>query len=113
MGERLPGLFADAGLEDIALYQTERMLAFLPPYGPVQRDVLDLLARARAAGTGSWDEPIMRRRHHAGGGTDQAFDRAFALIRAWAEEDEADAAVGRFRSAGGGSLYLAAGRKPS
>jgi SAM-dependent methyltransferase len=113
MGERLPGLFADAGLEDIALFQTERMLPFLPPYGPVQREVLDTMARHRAAGTGSWDATLLRRRHRAGGGTDDAFDRGFALISAWAEEDEGDAAAGRFRSAGGGSLYVAAGRKRS
>ncbi len=111
-GERLPGLFARAGLEDIRVWQSDRAFAIHPPYRHEDLMTFATDGRARKRGVAAWDEADLRAKHRAGGGDDAIFDATFARLRRWADTDEKDVAKNRYAATHGGTLFLVAGRKP-
>lgn len=112
IGARLSVLFADAGLVDINVRQTDRVLHFQPPYGDFERAYLRWLKELRATGAGPWEREKMRRRVRAGGGDDTLVDRAFAILHAWAADDEARVEAGTYSATAGMTHFLVSGRKP-
>lgn len=113
IGDLVPGFFAQMGLTDIAVYQSDRVPAICPPYAtPAQQALLEQERRCRNSATGPWDREEVRRQVLAGGGTDEFFERVFAeLIEKFAREQQAIAS-GNFHAAYGGVNYLVSGRKP-
>ena len=113
IGDLLPGCFAQVGLADIAVHQSDRVPALFPPYQtPPQQALLEQERRFMNSASGPWDREEVRRQVLAGGGTGEFFERVFAeLIEKFAHEQEAIAA-GTFHAAYGGVNYLVSGRKP-
>jgi SAM-dependent methyltransferase len=112
IGDRLPSLFTAAGLVDVNVRQTDRTFSFTPPYGDFQRAFMKWMRETRAAGAGPWDEKKMRARVLASGGDDAFFDRAFAILHAWADDDDARFEAGTYSTNLGPSFFLVSGRKP-
>lgn len=113
IGDQLPAMFARAGLVGVHVQQTDRPQSFVPPYGANERAFLQWMKETRAAGAGLWDEKKMRARVLAGGGDDAFFDKAFALLHAWTDDDEARAQASSYSRAGGMAFFLVSGRKPA
>lgn len=112
-GILLPGCYAQVGLADIAVHQSDRVPARFPPYQtPPQQALLEQERRFMNSAFGPWDCEEVRRQVLAGGGTGEFFERVFAeLIEKFAHEQEAIAA-GTFHAAYGVVNYLVSGRKP-
>jgi SAM-dependent methyltransferase len=113
IGDRLPSLLTAAGLVDVGAWQTDRALSFTPPYGDFQKSYMKWMKEIRAAGTGPWDEKKMRARVLASGGEDAFFDKAFAVLHAWADDDAARFEAGAYSSNVGPSFFLVSGKKPA
>jgi SAM-dependent methyltransferase len=113
IGDLLPGHFANLGLSEIEVYQSDRTAALFPPYATLEQQALiqfdrewhdDLSTASKQAGL---REQVLR-----GGGTAELFDQVFdELMNKHAKEQQAIAA-GNFHSAGGALSYLVSGRKP-
>ncbi|MEO5726621.1 MAG: methyltransferase domain-containing protein, partial [Byssovorax sp.] len=113
IGDRLPSLFTAAGLEDVQVRKSDCVLSFSPPYNPSASAWLHWAKEARTAGAGQWDEKKMRSRVLTGGGDSAFFDKAFATLHAWAEDDEARVRANTYSASLGLVLFLVSGRKPS
>jgi SAM-dependent methyltransferase len=114
IGDLLPGLFAQAGLKDIAVHQSDRAAALFPPYDtPAQQAVLQQERQSKTSASGPWDRDEVRRQVLEGGGTADFFDRVFAELERKFEQEQLAVAAGAFHAAGGGLTYLVSGRKDS
>lgn len=114
IGDRLPGLFAAAGLTDLRVHLSDKASPFVPPYdGPEQRALVAQSSAWEAAGAGPWDEADARTFVRAGGGDEAFFAAGWRSIhRSHAEVQDA-IRRGVYHAAGGGLLYLVSGRKPA
>lgn len=113
VGDLLPGLFAEVGLTDVTAHVSDKAASLIPPYlgreQEVRRDqLLDWIDRGHFA----WDLHDTRRFFLAGGGTEEDFQRLWALARAAAQDTAAALRAGTEHMAGGGVHYLVSGRKP-
>jgi ubiquinone/menaquinone biosynthesis C-methylase UbiE len=113
IGDLLPGYFAQLGLTDIAVYQSDRAAALFPPYAsPVQRALLDQEVQFKRSQTGPWDREELSRRVLATGANKRFFEIAFdELLEKYSREQQAIAA-GTFHGGFGSITYLVSGRKP-
>lgn len=113
IGDLLPGWFAEAGLTEIAVYQSDRAAALFPPCdSPAQQALLEQEQQVKSSPTGPWNREEVRRCVLDGGGSEEFFERGFAeLLERYAQEQQAISA-GTFHAAGGGMMYLVSGRKP-
>jgi ubiquinone/menaquinone biosynthesis C-methylase UbiE len=113
LGDLLPGHFAEIGLTEIAVHQSDRAAAIFPPYNnPAQQALLEQEQSSKSSAAGPWNREEIRHRVLAGGGTEDFFERGFAeLLDKFAQEQQAIKA-GTFHAAGGGLFYLVSGRKP-
>jgi SAM-dependent methyltransferase len=109
IGDLLPGLFAQLGLTDITVYQSDRAASLFPPYDkPAQQATIE---QDRQSPTGPWDRHELRQLVLAGGGTDEFFETVFdELLEKFACEQQA-IADGSFHAGFGSITYLVAGRK--
>jgi len=112
IGDLLPGYFAEMGLNQIEVYQSDRAGAVFPPYDTAeQRTLLGQESEWKDSATGCWDREELRRCVLAGGGNEEFFSRGFQeLLAKFATEQQAIAA-GDFHAAGGSLCYLVSGRK--
>lgn len=112
LGDLLPGYFAELGLAEIAVYQSDRTASVFPPYStPAQQALLDQDQQWKDSTAGPWDREELRRGVLEGGGTEEFFERGFAeLVEKFAQEQQAINA-GTFHAAYGGLFYLVSGRK--
>jgi SAM-dependent methyltransferase len=112
-GERLPGIFARARLENVRAYLSDRAYVFLPPYDtPAERADLAAARAWRERAEGPWDLAELRAWFDAGGGRPGVLERFLELQDRWWLEDEAARAAGTYSSAGGAVFYVVAGRRP-
>jgi SAM-dependent methyltransferase len=113
IGDLLPGLFAQAGLTDIAVHLSDRAPSLFPPYETrAQQALVEQGRRWRDAAACPWDPADLRRHVLGGGGTEELFVRAFEeLIEEFNREQQAIDAM-TFHAALGGITYLVSGRKP-
>lgn len=113
IGESLPGLLQEAGLENIQVWLVDKAHASLPPYDTAE-DVLSSQAdeQHRAAGTGLYDRQEYRENVLAGGGDDAFFDLAWNDLMQREAELQARRLAGTWSDPGGNLFYVAAGRKP-
>lgn len=114
LGESVPRLFAQAGLEEIEVRQNDRPWSLVPPYQSAferaqVEEGLDMFERK----LWSWDEPTTRRYFLAGGGSAETFathwNAAMDQTHRWAEAIRQR----RYAIAGGGLHYLVCGRRPT
>jgi SAM-dependent methyltransferase len=114
VGERLPGLFADAGLGALRVHVNDQCPWLLPPYDrPRQRAELDQLFQffdANIALIGG-PEDESRRRFLAGGGSETDFQESWALVMRLQREFKFTVEAGNVSAARGFLHYLVSGRK--
>ena len=113
LGDLLPGYFAESGLTEIAVHQSDRATSLFPPYAsPAQQALLEQEQSSKSSATGPWNREELRRCVLDGGGSEEFFERGFAeLLERFAREQQAISA-GTFHAANGGVSYLVSGRKP-
>ena len=113
IGDLLPGYATQAGLTEIAVHQSDRVPAILPPYEtPAQQAILEQERHCRNAATGPWDRDAVRRQVLAGSGKEEFFERVFGELMDKVAREQQAIAAGTFHAAYGGVNYLVSGRKP-
>jgi SAM-dependent methyltransferase len=115
IGGLLPGMLRAAGLCEVRAYTNDRCIELAPPYEePAMRVALQQeLAWIRqdvSILTGSRHDT--RRLFLAGGGSETAFESAWAVMLRLLRTIEQGVAAGRYHAARGFVLYLVSGRKP-
>ncbi len=115
IGGRLPGLFYQAGLEDISVYNTDKCARLVPPYANheerVDLSVLGGWCRERAWFTGGRADSL--RTFVAGGGSADEFPALWSRVEAWCDAFLRDVEAGHFHGARGMLHYLVSGRRPA
>jgi SAM-dependent methyltransferase len=113
LGDLLPGFFAQLGLSEIAVHQSDRAASIFPPYAtPVQQALIEQERTSKLAAGGPWDREAVRGCVTRGGGSEEFFERVFReLDEKFALEQQAIRA-GEFHAGNGSVTYLVSGRKP-
>jgi SAM-dependent methyltransferase len=113
IGDRVPGLFARAGLQDVRTWLADRTWPLVPPYAtPDEQAVRDLLLTEAQRGTwGGWSRAEAARLHAAGGGEPAAFAAAWERRRAEVTAVARALEAGTLETAGASVHYLVAGRR--
>ena len=113
VGERLPGLFAAAGLTNVDVFLSDRTSAMFPPYSsPAQRAIAEETTSFAARDFWIWSREDTLRYFVAGGGTIDEFEPAWDAAIADRRRAAAAIADGMFDTAGGAICYLVSGCKP-
>lgn len=113
VGERLPELLHDAGLEDIKIWLSDKTFLDLPPYETAEEEARNAAVDNHwKNGSGAFNEADARESFLAADGSAAQFGRCWEVFKAAWQGVKAQREHGKWRSAGGGSLYIAAGRKP-
>jgi SAM-dependent methyltransferase len=112
VGDLVPGLFAAAGLTDIAVYLNDKTNAFLPPYDtPEQRALLEERRDFDARNFWIWSRDDTRRYFLAGGGVATEFDALWTSVNGGTDRFEKAVAERTYAHTGAVLNYLVAGRK--
>jgi ubiquinone/menaquinone biosynthesis C-methylase UbiE len=112
IGDRLPGYFAELGLKDIAVCQSDQCGDLFPPYStPAQQAIIEETRRTLKTGTGPWDADEARRLVVAGGGSEAFANEGFAEVKQRAEREQAAIDRGEFHAGNETHSYLVSGRK--
>lgn len=113
IGDLLPGYFAQVGLAQIEVHQSDRVGAIFPPYQtPEQQTLLAQEREWKDTAAVCWDPEELRRCVLAGGGSLEFFQQGYQELRAKSTAEQQAVATGTFHTAGGGLCYLVSGRKP-
>ncbi len=114
IGDLVPGLFSQNGLEDIRVYLNDKANAFVPPYDtPEQRAMLEERADFEQRDFWIWSREDTHRYFLAGGGGEAELAALWTQVMDGEGDKLAEAIAERsYSAAGGGIGYLIAGRKP-
>jgi SAM-dependent methyltransferase len=113
IGEKLPGLFAGAGLRDVDVRQNDRTAVLVPPYASAaERATVDEELDAADRERPLWDEATTRRWWLAAGGDEARFASLWALAVDQRRRVAEKVRAGTFSRAGGALFYLVWGRRP-
>lgn len=113
VGERLPGMFAALGLQDVKVWLSDKAWPSIPPYSsPGEIAEAAAWRRWRSEGIGPFDKDEMRANVIAGGGTLAFFEAAWEDYLERDRETEAARAARVWHAAGGALVYIVAGRTP-
>jgi SAM-dependent methyltransferase len=114
VGDMTPGLFAEAGLNDIEVYLSDKTSSLFPPYeGREQQTLLHHFRQMTENGISISDRRQSQRYFIAGGGAESEFDPLWNKVMNNDGSFEAAIANGRYHTAGGAMMYLVSGRKPA
>lgn len=113
VGDLVPGLFAEAGLADVRAWLSDRVSLAVPPYETEEQQVLVEQYVEDASGdlVYGWTREQARGYFAAGGGSEAEFGAAWERRLAESRRDAGAIERGEFHTAGGGILYLVAGRR--
>jgi SAM-dependent methyltransferase len=112
VGDLVPGLFADCGLTDVAVYLNDKTNAFWPPYStPEQRAMLEERKDFEARDFWIWNRSDTLRYFLAGGGAAAQFDTLWNLAVGDAARFETAIADRTYAHPGAAINYLVAARK--
>jgi SAM-dependent methyltransferase len=113
-GDLLPGYFAEAGLDVVACYLSDKTSPLWPPYAsPEQAASAEARAAALSDERWFWSRDETRRYFLAGGGEASAFPGAWSARLAEMGAELAAIRSGTLSTAGGNVMYLVAGLKAS
>lgn len=113
IGDLLPGYFAELGLSEIAVLQSDRAGALFPPYTtPGQSAIIEQERRSRQEASGAWNGDELRRCFLRGGGKEEFFELVFRELTEKFEREQHAINAGNFHAANGSLFYLVSGRKP-
>lgn len=112
LGDRLPGMVARLGLEDVQVSQWEHAFALVPPYADEAQRVLvaemrDDLKRQFWV----WNRETAFRYFLAGGGSEEGFETRWQAALSHAGRILAAIDAGTFNAGGGFVLYVVSGRR--
>jgi SAM-dependent methyltransferase len=112
IGDRLPGLLAGLGLDDVRVHQLDRAFALFPPYSDeLQRALVAELRDDVRRRIWVWDRDTTRRYYVAGGGSEESFDARWEAALAYSARVVAAIDAGSFHAGGGDVVYVVSGRK--
>ena len=112
VGDIAPGLFAAAGLADVAVYLNDKTNALLPPYGtPEQTALLEERRDFDSRDFWIWSRADSLRYFLAGGGIAAEFDALWASVTRDSQRFETAIAERTYAQSGASLNYLIAGRK--
>jgi ubiquinone/menaquinone biosynthesis C-methylase UbiE len=112
VGDLLPGYFAQLGLADISVYQSDRAAPLYPPYdSPAQQAIIENERQAKDSGSGPWNRAEILRLFNAGGGTTRDFDKLFDKFTEQYDREQTAIAAKAFHAGGGSIQYIVSGRK--
>jgi SAM-dependent methyltransferase len=111
-GELVPGLFAGLGLSDIRVFQNDRAVPLIPPYGTrLERLVIEEMESFEAREFWLWSRADTARYYLAGGGEPSEFDALWALAGEQYRATMAAIRAGTYACTGGSVMYLVSGRR--
>ncbi|MDA8331871.1 MAG: methyltransferase domain-containing protein [Candidatus Dormibacteraeota bacterium] len=114
VGDLLPGYFAEAGLQLVGCYISDKASPLWPPYSsPEQSALVESIEGAAADERHPWGRQEARRYFLAGGGSEAAFEEAWSRRARAAREELAGIQGESLWSSGGQMMYLVAGRRPA
>lgn len=112
IGDLLPGYFAQLGLADIFVCQSDRAASLYPPYdNPAQQAMIEDEQRAKDLASGPWNRAEVLRLYVAGGGTEEILKRVFEELTQDYEREQAAIGAKTFHAGRGSIQYLVSGRK--
>jgi ubiquinone/menaquinone biosynthesis C-methylase UbiE len=113
LGDLLPGWFAQLGLGEITVHQSDRAASLFPPYAsPAQQALIAQERESKNAAIGPWDREEVHRCVTSGGGSEEFFERVFSELAEKSAREHQAIRNGTFHTACGGMTYLVSGRKP-
>jgi SAM-dependent methyltransferase len=114
LGDRVPGLFAAAGLTEVQVFVNDKATAIVPPYRAEAERAALAEERDRAArGLWNWDEAETKRFFLAGGGALEAFAGHYARGLQARQNIVKGVDDNHYHGVMGGAFFLIAGRKPT
>src|SRR6266853_420578 len=100
VGDLLPGYFAQLGLNDIAVHQSDRPAPLFPPYAThAQKSLVEQERQWKDCANGPWDKEALRRHVLLGGGTEAFFESIFADLLENFRREQQSIAAGAFHAA--------------
>ncbi len=117
VGDVLPGLFARAGLGEIAVYQSDKCPSLVPPY-QTRDQAIDLCQFLSWIDAGLWvyaggTREDTERLYLAGGGDPAAFEGLWQLGLADEQRFRTAVLAGEYSGARAVTAYLISGRRPA
>lgn len=117
IGDLLPGLFAGAGLTDIAVYQSDKCPALIPPY-QTRNEAIDLRQILSWIDAGLWvfaggTHEETAALYRAGGGDPGRFEELWQLGLACEQRFKSAVLAGTYHGGRAITGYLVSGRKPA
>jgi len=114
IGDLIPGLFAERNLINVCVHLNDKANLFLPPYdSPEQRAMLEERVDLKHRDFWIWSHEDTHRYFLAGGGRDSDFEALWSIAGGGSEKFDKAVADQTYAGAGGGVVYLVAGRKPA
>jgi SAM-dependent methyltransferase len=114
IGDRVPELFARAGLVDITVFNSDKVALVMPPYAsPEARALRDEAYEHEARDFARWDRETAEKYFLAGGGDARAFEEAWQKERARVAEAAKALREDRYYGNATGVFYLVSGRVPA
>ncbi|MFO0615575.1 MAG: methyltransferase domain-containing protein [Polyangiaceae bacterium] len=114
VGEILPGLLHDVGLEEIEIRMTDRAGPMIPPYAtPAERALAEEMIDHDERDLWVWSYADTKIRFLAGGGPEPSFDALWGIAMDVRKRVAQAVKEKRYAASGGGLFYVGWGRKPS
>lgn len=112
LGDLLPGLFAQLGLKDIKVFQSDKALPIFPPYKEKEQQILlKQLIKWKREGVGGWDKKTSKKRIMTGGASERFFETMWQMFERDFKVFQNAVKRKQYHKAGGDVFYLVSGRK--
>lgn len=114
IGDLIPGLFAEAGLEHVQVCQSSRAFPLIPPYTSAAEQALrSQILEWADRDFWIWSRSDTHRYFLAGGGDPDEFETLWQLAMSLSRAEADALRSGRYHGAGGSICYLVSGTKPA
>lgn len=112
IGELVPGMFSEAGLQNVQVCQSSRASPLLPPYTSAAEQALRTqIIEWADRDFWIWSREDTRRYFLAGGGSAPEFESHWKLAMGLSRTEADALRAGRYHGAGGSICYLVSGTK--